>query len=338
MTNAGEGQQHILAAGAYAEGEIEARKQGENGGESSGAPEPRQQAPKQEKQRGLWGDAWLELRRKPLFIIGSVIILLLVAISIFPGFFAPGDPNAQNLTLARQGPSADAPFGYDSIGRDIYTRVIHGARASIVVGVLATLLTVAIGSLVGLFAGYFGGKTDSFLARFAEIFLGLPFVLGAIVILSVFNAGIQGAPGTIRIMLQVILTIGALAWPISMRIMRSAAIAAKQQDYVNAAKALGASHTRIIFKHVLPNCLAPVMVYATIALGQFVGLEATLSYLGLGLQYPVVSWGMMISDSQQYIISTPHMLLFPAGFLVITVLAFVMLGDAVRDALDPKQR
>ncbi|MDR7302691.1 ABC transporter permease [Haloactinomyces albus] len=295
-------------------------------------------ASQDEKQRGLWGDAWQDLRRRPLFIIGSVIVVLLVAIAAFPGLFAPGDPNAQNLTLARQGPSTGAWFGYDTLGRNIYTRVIHGARASIVVGVLATLLAVLIGSLVGLISGYFGNKTDSFLSRFAEIFLGLPFVLGAIVILSVFNAGIAGAPSTVRIMTQVIVTIGVLAWPICMRIMRSAAIAAKQQDYVKAAKALGASHSRIIFKHVLPNCLAPVMVYATIALGQFIGLEATLSYLGLGLQYPVVSWGMMISDSQQYIISTPHMLLFPAGFLVVTVLAFVMLGDAVRDALDPKQR
>ncbi|WP_019853062.1 ABC transporter permease [Actinopolyspora mortivallis] len=290
------------------------------------------------KQVGLWGDAWRDLRRRPLFVISGVIILLLLAIAAFPGLFAPGDPQAQDLSLAREGPSAQAWFGYDVLGRDIYTRVIHGARASIVVGVLSTLVAVLIGSFVGLLAGYFGGKTDSFLARFAEIFLGLPFVLGAIVILSVFNAGIEGSPGTVRVMTQVILTIGVLAWPISMRIMRSAAIAAKQQDYVNAAKALGASHSRIIFKHVLPNCLAPVMVYATIALGQFIGLEATLSYLGLGLTSPVVSWGMMISDSQQYIISTPHMLLFPAGFLVITVLAFVMLGDAVRDALDPKQK
>ncbi|PRW61659.1 ABC transporter permease [Actinopolyspora mortivallis] len=290
------------------------------------------------EQVGLWGDAWRDLRRRPLFVISGVIILLLLAIAAFPGLFAPGDPQAQDLSLAREGPSAEAWFGYDVLGRDIYTRVIHGARASIVVGVLSTLVAVLIGSFVGLLAGYFGGKTDSFLARFAEIFLGLPFVLGAIVILSVFNAGIEGSPGTVRVMTQVILTIGVLAWPISMRIMRSAAIAAKQQDYVNAAKALGASHSRIIFKHVLPNCLAPVMVYATIALGQFIGLEATLSYLGLGLTSPVVSWGMMISDSQQYIISTPHMLLFPAGFLVITVLAFVMLGDAVRDALDPKQK
>ncbi|NYH80257.1 MULTISPECIES: ABC transporter permease [Actinopolyspora] len=334
MTDPGEGRQSTLSTGADAEGVDEVRRDSPQ--QHEGSPEVGSKP--REKQRGLWGDAWLDLRRRPLFVIGGLIVLFLLAIAAFPGLFASGDPNAQDLSLAREGPSAEAWFGYDALGRDIYTRVIHGARASIVVGVLATLLTVLIGSLVGLVAGYFGNKTDSFLARFAEIFLGLPFVLGAIVILSVFNAGIEGAPGMLRVMTQVIVTIGVLAWPISMRIMRSAAIAAKQQDYVKAAKALGASHGRIIFKHVLPNCIAPVMVYATIALGQYIGLEATLSYLGLGLQNPVVSWGMMISNSQQYIISTPHMLLFPAGFLVLTVLAFVMLGDAVRDALDPKQR
>ncbi|SDP18098.1 oligopeptide transport system permease protein [Actinopolyspora xinjiangensis] len=296
-----------------------------------------EQKPKLEKQVGLWGDAWRDLRKRPLFIVASIIILLLVVMSAFPWLFTSVDPNEQLLSKARQGPSPEAWFGYDHLGRDVYARVIYGTRSSILVGVLATSLTVVLGSIFGLISGYFGRKTDVLVSRFAEIFLGLPFVLGAIVILSVFNAGIT-SPSGVRVMSQVVLTIGVLAWPISMRIMRSAAIAAKQQDYVNAAKALGASHSRIIFKHVLPNCIAPVMVYATIALGQMIGLEATLSYLGLGLKAPVVSWGMMISVSQQYIISTPHMLLFPAGFLVITVLAFVMLGDAVRDALDPKQR
>lgn len=291
---------------------------------------------KPKKQRGLWGDAWRDLRRRPLFIAASVIIFFLVLISAFPGLFTSADPNLQQLSKVREDPSAEAWFGYDHLGRNIYARVVYGARASIIVGVLATVLTVLLGSVVGLVAGYFGGKTDSLLSRFSEVFLGLPFILGAIVILSVFNAG--GVASTTRIMTQVIVTIGVLAWPICMRIMRSAAISSKQQDYVKAAKALGASHSRIIFKHVLPNAVAPVLVYATIALGSFIGLEATLSYLGLGLHFPVVSWGIMISDSQQYIISAPHMLVFPALALIVTVLAFVMLGDAVRDALDPKQK
>ncbi len=291
-----------------------------------------------EKPRGLWGDAWRDLRRRPLFIVASIIIVFLLLMAAFPWLFTNTSPYTQDLMKAREGPSAEAWFGYDNLGRDIFARVIYGARASIIVGVLSTLLVVAIGSIVGLVAGYSAGKLDSFLSRFSEIFLGLPFVLGAIVILTVFNSGVQGAPSTFRIMTQVVVTIGVLAWPISMRIMRSAAISTKQQDYVKAARALGASHSRIIFRHVLPNCLAPVMVYATIALGAFIGLEATLSYLGLGLRFPVVSWGIMISGSQRFLVTAPHMLMFPAAALIVTVLAFVMLGDAVRDALDPKQK
>ena len=161
-------------------------------------------------------------------------------------------------------------------------------------------------------------------------------MLGAIVILNlVRNAEVRGA---LLIVTAVVVSIAVLSWPVAMRIMRSAAIAAKQQDYVKAARALGASSSRIVFRHLLPNCLAPVLVYGTIALGAFIGAEATLSYLGLGLRDPVVSWGVMIADAKNYIRIAPHMLLFPAGFLAVTVLAFVMLGDAIREALDPKLR
>lgn len=235
---------------------------------------------------------------------------------------------------------ADAPagalFGYDQQGQDIYARVVYGTRWTLMVGVFATTLAVLIGGTVGILAGYFGGWADSVLSRIGEVFFGLPFVLGAIVILSAFrSAGFDSAPAIVS---MVVLSISVLSWPIAMRIMRSAAISAKQQDYVKAARALGASHTRIIFKHLLPNCLAPVLVYATIALGAFIGAEATLSFLGIGLRDPAVSWGVMISDSRDYIRASPYLLLFPAGFLTITVLAFVMLGDAVREALDPKMK
>ncbi|GAA3365669.1 ABC transporter permease [Saccharopolyspora gregorii] len=292
---------------------------------------------KPEKPRGLWADAWRDLRRRPLFLISSAIIFVLLLMVAFPQLFTSADPNNAILTNARQGPSADAWFGYDVQGRDIYARAVYGARASIAVGVLATLGTVLIGSVVGIIGGYYGGWLDNLLSRFSEIFLGLPFVLGAIVILTTFNQPGDIPSGT-RVILQVVGSIAALSWPIAMRIMRSAAISAKQQDYVKAARALGAKPSRIILRHMLPNCLAPVLVYATIALGGFIGAEATLSYLGLGLKYPVVSWGVMIADSRDYIETAPHLLLFPAGFLVVTVLAFVMLGDAVRDALDPKQK
>jgi oligopeptide transport system permease protein len=292
---------------------------------------------KSEKPRGLWGDAWHDLRRRPMFWLSVTIIALLVLMSIAPQLFTSVNPNAQDLAHMRETPSADAWFGYDTQGRDIYARTIYGARASIIVGVLATLATVILGSVVGLIAGYSGGWIDSLLSRFGEIFLGLPFVLGAIVILTTLNPA-TGMPDGTRIMALVIMSISILSWPICMRIMRSAAITAKQQDYVKAARALGAGPVRIILRHMLPNTLAPVLVYATIALGGFIGAEATLSFLGIGLRAPIVSWGVMIADSRRYIEVAPHLLLFPAGFLVVTVLAFVMLGDAIRDALDPKQK
>ncbi|MFR9730012.1 ABC transporter permease [Saccharopolyspora sp. MS10] len=305
---------------------------------TSGEPAtPAAKQAKPEKPRGLWGDAWRDLRRRPLFLVSAGIIFLLLLVVAVPQLFTSVDPNISMLAKSRQGPSAEAWFGYDVQGRDIYARAIYGARASVAVGLLATLGTVLIGSVVGIIGGYYGGWLDNLLSRFSEIFLGLPFVLGAIVILTTFNQPGEIPSGT-RVVLQVVISISLLSWPIAMRIMRSAAISAKQQDYVKAARALGAKPSRIILRHMLPNCLAPVLVYATIALGGFIGAEATLSYLGLGLKYPVVSWGVMIADSREFIESSPHLLLFPAGFLVVTVLAFVMLGDAVRDALDPKQK
>lgn len=289
-----------------------------------------------DRPRGLFGDAWHELRRRPLFWVSVSMILLVVLMAAVPSLFTSGDPGLAQLSRSRQPPSAEAWFGYDNQGYDIYTRVIHGARASIVVGVLSTIGVVLTGATIGILAGFYGGWLDAVVSRIADIFVGVPFVLGAIVILTTLNTG--GDAGPVRIVAQVVLSIAVLSWPVSMRIMRSTAIAAKQQDYVKAARALGARPRRIIGKHMLPNCVAPVLVYSTIALGAFIGAEATLSYLGIGLRQPVVSWGVMINSAKDYLRVAPHALLFPAGFLTATVLAFVMLGDAVREALDPKLR
>ncbi len=290
-----------------------------------------------ERVGSLAADAWRTLRRNPMFIISSVLILVFIAMAVTPGLFTSTDPNAFDLTKSRQPPSSQAWFGYDVQGHDVYARTIYGARASIVVGLLATLGTVLLGSVLGIVAGYQGRLTDALLSRFGEIFMGLPFFLGAIVILTTFNA-----PGSntsaVKIVFLVIVTLIALSWPVSMRIMRSAVIAAKEADYVVAARALGAGANRIVMRHLLPNTLAPVLVYATLTVGAFIGAEATLSYLGIGLTPPVISWGVAISDSRNYIRVSPHLLLFPAAFLTTTVLAFVLLGEAVREALDPKLR
>ena len=277
-----------------------------------------------EAESGLWSDAWKQLRRRPLFIISGVVIIVLLVMALFPSLFTGVDPTFQVLDRSGEAPNASSWFGRDLFGRDVYARAIYGAGPSLAVGLLASL-------------GYFRGLTDSVLSRIGEIFAGIPFVLGGIVILTSLNKPGE-IVGSTRLIVQVVLTIVLLSWPLAMRIMRAAALASSQQDYVKAARALGAGPLRIMFRHMLPNCLAPVLVYGTIQLGVFIGAEATLSYLGIGLKDPVVSWGVMISEVQARIIQMPHALFFPAAFLVVTVLAFVMMGDALRDALDPRGR
>ena len=300
---------------------------------NAGLPE----SAKQQKPRGLLGDAWIDLRRKPLFWISATFIVLFLVMAAFPALFTSGDAVNGTLERSRVEPSSSAWFGYDVQGRDVYARVIYGARASIVVAVVSTVLTLLVGGAMGIIAGYRGGWVDALLSRIADIFFGLPFVLGSIVILTTFN-GSGSDNGEWTIMGLVILSLSVLSWPVVMRLMRSSVLATKEADYIVAARALGAGTGRIILKHLLPNCLAPLLVYGTIMVGSFIGAEATLSFLGIGLKSPVVSWGIMISEAQNYIRVSPFLLFFPAAFLVAAVLSFVMLGEAVREALDPKLR
>ncbi|MER5359810.1 ABC transporter permease [Streptomyces sp. NPDC002785] len=282
-----------------------------------------------EKPRSLWSDAWRDLRRNPVFVISSLVILFLVIISIWPSLIANQDPLNCNLGKAQEGSQPGHPFGFDGQGCDVYTRTVYGARNSVTVGVCATLGVTLLGGLLGGLAGFFGGWWDSVLSRVTDVFFGVPVVLGGLVFLSVITSS------TVWPVIGFIVLLG---WPQIARIARGSVITAKQNDYVQAARALGASNSRMLLRHVTPNAVAPVIVVATIALGTYISLEATLSFLGVGLKPPAVSWGIDISAASQYIRNAPHMLLWPAGALAITVLAFIMLGDAVRDALDPKLR
>ncbi|MFJ6198466.1 ABC transporter permease [Micromonospora sp. NPDC092111] len=292
---------------------------------------------KKEKPRSLLGDAWLDLRRKPLFWISATFIVLFVLMAAFPSLFTSGDPYNGALSRSRIEPSSQGWFGFDVQGRDVYARVIYGAQASILVSLLSVVGTLLIGGTIGIIAGYKGGWVDGLLSRIADIFFGLPFVLGAIVILTTFN-GAGSSNSEWQIMGLVTASLVVLSWPVVMRLMRSSVLATKEADYIVAARAMGASTSRIIFKHLLPNCLAPLLVYGTIMIGSFIGAEATLSFLGIGLKSPVVSWGIMINEAQNYLRVSPFLLFFPSAFLVTAVLSFVMLGEAVREALDPKLR
>ncbi|MFE9373767.1 ABC transporter permease [Streptomyces sp. NPDC006711] len=282
-----------------------------------------------EKARSLWSDAWRDLRRNPVFLISGLVILFLVVISLWPSLIASGNPLQCDLAKAQEGSQPGHPFGYNGQGCDVYTRTVYGARTSVTVGVCTTVGVALFGSFVGGLAGFFGGGWDALLSRVTDIFFGIPVVLGGLVFLSVVTSS------TVWPVIGFMILLG---WPQIARIARGSVITAKQNDYVQAARALGASNSRMLLRHIAPNAVAPVIVVATIALGTYIALEATLSYLGVGLKPPTVSWGIDISSASQYIRNAPHMMLWPAGALALTVLAFIMLGDAVRDALDPKLR
>jgi ABC-type dipeptide/oligopeptide/nickel transport system permease subunit len=298
------------------------------------APTPPGKIKKEAKPASLWGDAFYDLRRRPMFIVSCVLIAILLVMSFWPSLFTsinPFDAKTCELATARQGPSAGHIFGRDSLGCDVYARTIFGARNSIVIGVSTTIITAIVGGLLGLLAGARGGAVDTVTSRVTEVFFAIPWILGALLISATFrdaNLGIW----------IVVIALAVLAWPMTFRIMRAAVITARSQDFVVAARALGASQSRVMFGHLLPNAVAPVIVIATINLGGFISAEAALSFLGVGVQSPDISWGLMIADARNRFLEAPLPLVFPAVFLSITVLAFIMLGDAVRDALDPKLR
>ncbi|WP_282694148.1 ABC transporter permease [Streptomyces sp. CC208A] len=290
---------------------------------------------KEEKARSLWGDAWRDLRRNPYFLVSSVLIFFLLLIAAFPTLFTSASPTAGDLVNHYVGKpelskiASEGWLGYDIQGRSVYARLIYGTRASVIVGICVTLIVTLVGGTMGMLAGYFGGWIDAVLSRVTDIFFGIPFLLGAMVVLQAF---------TDRTILVVVFALAFLGWTQMARVMRGAVITVKQADYVHAAKALGAGTGRILFRHILPNAMAPVIVVATIALGGYISAEATLSYLGLGFAAPTVSWGLDISAGVQAIRTSQHILLYPSIMLSITVLAFIMLGEAVRNALDPKLR
>lgn len=278
---------------------------------------------------GFWRSAWRELRTKPTFVVSVGLILLILVVVLFPGLFAHQDPHYATLERSMAAPSAEHWFGTDRQGYDVYTRVVYGARASVLVGVLSTLLVTAIGLTVGSIAGFFGGWIDSLLSRLGDIFFGIPLILAAVVTMSLIQA---------RTVWTVVIVLAIFSWPQVARIARSSAIAVRGEEFITAATSLGASRMRTLITHVVPNAIGPVIVVATIWLGIFITTEATLSYLGIGLPSTSVSWGMDISAAQQELRSGSPILFYPATALAITVLAFMMLGDALRDALDPKAR
>ncbi|MGV0438354.1 ABC transporter permease [Corynebacterium mastitidis] len=277
-----------------------------------------------------WAVAWSYLRRRPLFWVSAALILLAVLVAAFPQLFSSGDPRACDLARSLAGPESGHPFGFDRQGCDIYARTVYGARASVAVGVLTTVLVVLIGTLVGAVAGYFGGVADTLLSRLTDVFFAVPLVLAAIVVMQMFHDH--------RTILTVVLVLGIFGWTSIARITRGTVMSVKNEEYVTAARAMGQSGWKTLVTHIVPNSAAPIVVYATVALGTFIVAEATLSFLGIGLPSTVVSWGGDISAARSSLRTKPMVLFYPSAALALTVLSFIMMGDVVRDALDPKAR
>ncbi len=310
--------------------QLDLRKDEVEAGTTTGLASPSVDVTK-ERQNSLWSDAWGELKRSPFFWIGAVFGLVFLLMALVPQLFARGaDPRACSLSNSNQKPSAEHWFGFDQQGCDYLANVVYGARNSLIIGLLAVAVVLVMGVVVGAVSGFYGGWVDGLLSRLTDIFYAVPFILGAIVVL---RSGILG-----RGVVAVAIALAAFGWMTAMRLVRSQVIAVKSSDYVAAARAMGASNGRILVRHILPNAVAPVLVYATITVGVFIAAEATLTYLGVGLQRPAISWGLQIAAGQSQIRSAPHLVLFPSIILTLTVMAFVMMGDALRDALDPRQR
>jgi ABC-type dipeptide/oligopeptide/nickel transport system permease subunit len=276
--------------------------------------------------RPLRTDVWRRFKRNKLAMVGLVIIVVLILAAIFAPLIAPYDITARDSGHFREKPSMKHYFGTDTVGLDVFSRVVYGARVSLKIGIAATSIALVIGLVLGAIAGYFGGLLDTLIMRITDIFLAIPYIVLAVAIASLLGRSEN----------TVILVLGFTGWLGICRIVRSSFLSLKQLEYVEAARALGYSTRRIMFRHILPNALQPIIVYGTIAIGSVILSEAALSFLGVGPTYPTPAWGLMVADAKGVMSVAPHMLFFPGMAIFLTVLAFVFVGDGLRDALDPK--
>ncbi|WP_372426454.1 ABC transporter permease [Salinarimonas chemoclinalis] len=272
--------------------------------------------------------AWRRLRRRPAAMASLVVVLVIVACALLAPWIAPYDPTAQSWSAVRKAPSAAHWLGTDEVGRDVLSRVIWGARASLAAGVISVLIAMAAGIPLGLVAGYVGGWTDAALGRLTDAMLAIPFLILAIALAAFLGPNLTNA----------MIAIGVTATPIFIRLTRGQVLAARSEEWVEAARAVGNPHWRIALRHVLPNVLPPILVQATLTIATAVIAEASLSFLGLGQQPPMPSWGSMLNSAQRFLAQAPWMAVFPGLAIFVTVLAFNVLGDGLRDALDPRGR
>lgn len=286
-----------------------------------------------ERKSNLWLDAWRDLRRRPLFYVALVIVVFILAMSLFPSWFTDIDPyatDAADLSKSNAPSEPGHPLGFTRQGEDIWARIVHGASTSLAVGLITVAITAIIGIPMGAIAGFFGGWVDSLLSRIGDIFFSLPYFLAAVVVMTVLS--------DYRNVWVISIAIGGFAWATLARIVRAEVLQVKQQEYVQASTSLGRSRMGTLINHVLPNSITPAIAYLTLALGAAIVAEATLSFLGIGLPNSIMSWGNDISQASVTVRTAPLPLFYPSLALIITVLAFTILGELLRDALDPKAR
>jgi peptide/nickel transport system permease protein len=286
-----------------------------------------------DRPSGLWSEAWRRLVRNPGAIVGFVLVALFVLTAIFAPLIAPYDPREQDLSLLSEGccpgPTADHWFGVDQLGRDVFSRVVYGARFSLLIGVVAVTVGVSIGHVLGATAGFFGGWTDTVIMRLMDIMLSVPGLLMAIGIAAMLGPGL----------FSVMIAIGVVNIPIFARLLRGSVLGQKGNDFVLAARAIGVPRRTILVSHILPNAISPVIVAATLALATAIIDAAGLGFLGLGPQDPSTpEWGTMLTDTVRYLQTAPHLAIIPGLAIVISVLGFNLIGDGLREALDPKLR
>ncbi len=280
------------------------------------------------RKRSQMTEIWRRMRRNRLAMFGLVIVLILIIVAIFANQIADYNTVAikQNVVERLQGPSAEHWAGTDEFGRDIFARLVHGARISLLVGVVAVCIALITGGILGAIAGYFGGTVDNVIMRIMDIFLSIPILLLAIMIVAALGSS----------MLNLMIAIGLASMPTFARIVRASVLSVKDQEFVEAARAIGAKHNHIILRHIMPNCLSPIIVQATLRVATAILSTASLSFISLGIQAPAPEWGAMLASGRAYIRDAPHIVIIPGLLIMITILSLNLLGDGLRDALDPK--
>lgn len=287
-----------------------------------------EQAMKPKRPGRGWGGFWKRYRKSKVAVAGLVILLIFVAVAVFAPIIAPYTYDEMDLSKSFQSSGAEHFFGTDSFGRDIFSRIIYGARISLTIGFISVGIAVFIGGLIGATAGYYGGWVDNVLMRLMDILMSIPQFLLAISIAAAMGPGIR----------NLMIAVGISSTPNYARIIRASILSAKEQEYVEAARVSGAGDLRIILRHILPNCLAPLIVQMTLGVASAILNAAGLSFIGLGAETPIPEWGSMLSEGRDYFRTYPMVALYPGLFISLTIFSLNVVGDGLRDALDPKQR